>query len=158
MPSRDPETGRRLGGAEQQRRKRAAGLQTMTAKARRRLKAIGEPPIDQPLEILNWSRRLLATTAWLVATDQIDVTQARAIKDSVFGLGATHNRSELERQLAEVRKLVAERSRPSGFVTEQPAGRIKRPPTARGQGWRGPPAEPTVDGEQPEPADNDGDE
>ena len=157
MPSRDPETGRRVGGAEQQRRARAAGLQTMTPKARRRLRAIGEPPIDQPLQVLDWSRRLLATVTWLLACGEIDPTTARAIKDGVFALGSTHNRSELERQLAEVRKLVAERSRPTGFVTEAGPGKIKRPPTARGQGWRATP-EPPVTDEQPEPADNDGDE
>lgn len=136
MPLKD-EAGKRLSGSAQAKHA-ALGRMPMSAAAKRAFAELGPPPLAKPLEILGWARRVLATVTHLLARDELDPAKARAIKDSVFALGATHNRAELETTVARLQKALEERRQDSGVVRVMHGSKITRPATARGQSLGGP--------------------
>jgi hypothetical protein len=145
MPSRDAD-GKRLSG-HAQRRRFSAPLPRVSRTAAQAFNAIGPPPQDDPDQLLVWGRRMLAATAWLAATGAIDPVRARLVKDSVFAIGATHNRGAIEARVVRVERAVDDKRRPAGAVRLEPASKVPRPPTARGGAPTGPrvvPDEPTT--------------
>jgi hypothetical protein len=163
MPLRDRD-GKRLSGSAQ--RKRAAdGPPPMGRAARAAFVKIGAPPLDELGEILGWGRRVLATTAWLVATDELDSTRARTLKDAVFALGSTHNRTELEARMKRLEDALRDRHARNGVVkvVEGDAAKAlwaKRSPTARGMSPPGPraiPKDALPPDDEPKPTDDGGD-
>lgn len=140
MPSYD-ENGKRLGGAAQI-RKRDGAPPEMTRAAKRAFKKLGPAPLAEPLQILGWGRRALAVVAQLLMADQLDGARARSIKDTIFALGSTHNRTELEAEVAQLKKMFGERQQRTTFVYEEAPGRRPKPSTARGMYRPGPRAIP----------------
>lgn len=112
-------------------------LPALSRKAQKVIDALGAPP-NEPDDQLVWGRVMLAKITWLIATGEIDVGRARAIKDSVFAMGATHNRGALEQQVKQLKTMFAERRAQTNFVYELPGDKIVKPPTARGQYRPGP--------------------
>lgn len=151
MPLRD-KAGKRLSGSQQRKRAAAIASTRMSKAAREAFAALGPPPLDNPDTLLAWARKILSIATWLVASDQLDPSRARVIKDLAFGLGATHSRAQLEHAVEKIEKSIALRQGAGNTIVRLEKGsKIKRPPTARGQQLPGPRALSDSDALPPEP-------
>lgn len=131
MPSRDPQTGRRLSGAAQRKLKTAPAAgraapppKPATGRLGRLLKKLGPPPSD-PTEMILWANQITGALAWAVLVEPGAVTpqQFQQAKELLATVGKLYPRAEVEKLLKQILEQRGGAADPAaGLAPVQPGG------------------------------------
>ena len=120
----------------------------MSPAATEKFDSLGPPPEDE-VELLLWARRVEVTALWLVLTGHLDEGRAKAIKDLVLVVAATHNRAKVEGDHRKLEKAIREKTQ-SAAIREATGDVVPTSPNGRGAPPRGP--RPVPPDQEPSPA------
>ena len=129
MPSRDPQTGKRLSGAAQRKKGQPAGrtappAKPATGRLGRLLKKLGPPPRD-PTEMILWANQITGALAWAVLVEPGAVTaqQFQQAKELLATVGKLYPRAEVEKLLKQILEQRGGAADPAaGLAPVQPGG------------------------------------